>query len=334
MFVRKRGRRYLILHSYRDGRGKVCQRRLGAFVDAPGLVRQLAELPERCPEMAAFLPKLQVQAEALLREQSSDPERRAQRIRRTARLLSTYLAEESDPEVLRKVAPELHDLQVKLPVPESTPLSRSRARLSPRRRRYDPSDPQAQAYLQALDQEADHLTEQARIQEGAEVLAERVRLCPTADARLAYGALLQQLGRPKEAEGQYERVPPCHAARHYNCAALYWASNKREEALVHLMRGLTREPEVMQALVRMQQGKPIIRPTDYWQRFGSLWPPDARAFAALICAQSVVRHRLNNMLRRRVLVRELIPAHTRAWLLNLKAELPEPPRKVRQWNSG
>jgi len=37
MFIRKHGRRYLILHSYRDGRGKVCQRRLGHFWDEGGL---------------------------------------------------------------------------------------------------------------------------------------------------------------------------------------------------------------------------------------------------------------------------------------------------------
>ena len=337
MFLRKRGRRFLILHSYRDGRGKVCQRRLGDFVDAAGLSRELLELPRRLPEMEPFLARLQVQGEAMLSQRTSgcsEPEQRAQRIRRTARLLSTYLAEEGDPEVLRQVAAELHDLQVKLPAQETNPLNRSRARLSPRRRRYDPSDPQAQPYLQALDQEAEQLTEQSRLAEGAEVLAERVKRCPTAEARLAYGALLLKLGRGEEAVEQFGRVADCYGARHYNCAAVSWSRNKPEEALVHLLRGLTREPEVMTALERIEKGKAIVQPTDYWQRFGDLWPPEARAFALRICSQTLVRHSMNNTLRRGVQVRELIPASSRAWLLTAKAELPRSPRKTRQWNSG
>ena len=185
MFIRKHGRRYLILHSYRDGRGKVCQRRLGYFLDAAGLQRQLAELPVRCPDLADGLDGLRNRGQAILGDGSpcEAAPQRAQRIRRAARLLSTYLAEESEPEVWRECNDELAALRSKLPAAEMDEVERARGRLSPRRRRFDPSEVEAQPYREALDKRAAELAQEGRLAESAEVLSERIQRCPTSAAR-------------------------------------------------------------------------------------------------------------------------------------------------------
>jgi len=68
--------------------------------------------------------------------------------------LLNYLAEEEDPEVLLAVKPELGSLQTYLSESdesdEQAQLLKARSQLSPRRRRFDSSEPKAQSYLQAL----------------------------------------------------------------------------------------------------------------------------------------------------------------------------------------
>ena len=152
---------------------------------------------------------------------------RAQRIRRTARLLSTYLAEESDPEVWHHR--ELAALRAKLPEAGLDEVEQALGRLSPRRRRFDPSEVEAQPYREALDKRADLLLQEGQLAEGAEVLHERVQRCPTSAARLSYGAVLHKLGRVPEAMEQYSRVPFYDSYRHFNCAASSWREERPDE---------------------------------------------------------------------------------------------------------
>ena len=316
MFLRKMGRRVLILHSYRDGRGKVCQQRLGHFVDAPGLERHLASLPQRCPDIHLDAIKLRAQAKRLLSDaaQPAAAEERAQRIQRATRRLLNYLAEEEDPEVLLEAKPDLELLQAHLGEPgkeEQADLRRTRSQLSPRRRRFDSGESKAQDYLEALEGLAGRLS----FPDHVELLAEAARAHPTADSRLAYGAALQKLGRPDEALKQYGRVPNCYSYRYFNSAAACWQQERPDEALVHLLRGFLLESQVVDALQRLQKGKVPLRGGGYWEEFGELWPAEARSFACAVCAEQLVRFRLNKAFERKVLVRQLVPASSRVWLL-------------------
>lgn len=64
MFLRRMGRKILLLHSARDGSGKVLQRRLGDFANPQEAKRQLKNrdwcrrFQERYPEMALDAPLL------------------------------------------------------------------------------------------------------------------------------------------------------------------------------------------------------------------------------------------------------------------------------------
>ena len=349
MFLRRKGRRILLLHSYRDGRGKVCQRRLGHFVDPVGLDRQLDDLPRRCPEVAFDSVKLRSQAQALLHQGAASPksqvnqsEGRADRIGRAIRSLLNLLAEEEDPAVLTLLAADLDALQSRLNAPGPAEVEEqmasvdaqmatgdltaaeqalqglvrvTRGRLSGRRHSFDASDIQALPYLKALDRLGEVLTRQARLLEGAEVMAERVRACPTAPARLLYGSVLQKLGRGQEAVQQYACLPLWQADRHYNLASACWQDGNANEALVHLLRGLQWDPHTAEALARSQAGKSVWRGEEYWHKFGDLWNAEGRKFVVAIAAQPLVRRRLQVARETGVRVRSLIPPHSRVWLL-------------------
>lgn len=111
---------------------------------------------------------------------------------------------------------------------------------------------------------------------------------------------------------QYSRVPFYDSYRHFNAAAASWQLQRPEEALVHLLRGVTRDTETMDALIRAQRSKAVLRGEEYWREFADLWPEEARRFAANICADKLVRFSLTKMFHRGVLVRELVSAHSRA----------------------
>jgi tetratricopeptide (TPR) repeat protein len=343
MFVRKLGRRVLMLHSFRDGRGKVCQRRLGHFCDAAGLERQLAEFPERYPEFAGEVDKLRAQGQALLGDEMAvGQQRRVDRVGKAIRSLLAWLAEEDDPRVVHSLATELGQLQARLqglgadefdrPIAQAEEqivagdlkgaeeslrgLARAtRSALPARRRCFDPGQAHIRPHLQVLDRLGDVLARQARLSESAQVMAERVKCCPTATARLTYGSLLQKLGRHSEAAQQYQCVPDGQGERHYNLASLCWQQGQADEALVHLLRGLLRDPHTMEALARMDQGKSVWRGGQYWESFGDLWSGPARQFALAICRQMLVRRKLDLAQQKGVRVRNLVPARSRVWLL-------------------
>lgn len=100
MFLRQMGRRILILHSYRDGLGKVCQRRLGHFLDSTSLEKQLDELPGRCPEFAGEWVRLRQRAQALL-DSTRPLQPRERQARKAIQTLLNWLAEGGDPELVK-----------------------------------------------------------------------------------------------------------------------------------------------------------------------------------------------------------------------------------------
>ena len=330
MFLRKNGRRIYLLHSYRDGRGQVCQRRVGNFVDSADLERQLADLPTRCPEIASGdLSKLRGQAEDLLAGIEVKPARGAERIRRATRTLLRLLAEENA-DTLSVVSGELQTLKARLcQTAESheqaseiqaeteeklrSQALAARSRLSPRRRRLDPTEATALPHVIATYRLADFLSRQGRLQESAEVFEQLV--CPTAATRLAYGAVLHKLGRRAEALEQYSRVPRAFAYRHYNSASACWEEGRPEEALVHLLHGLMREPQVVEALERSEKGLLVKQGGVYWEIFGDLWTSGGRRFVLNVCSQLIVKWRLREALARGVQVRNLVPVRSRAWFL-------------------
>ena len=264
-FLRKVCRRVLILHSYRDGRGKVCHRRLGHFSDAAGLEHELRDLPQRCPELNWDEVRLRQQAQKLLTGPSPNPTS-GQRARAALRTLMNWLAEAKDP---GQLGPELATLRDRLHEVEleqaENPLNQARSALPSRRKRFDPSDSKARAYLETLDEMAQL---QQQPEEKAQILAERVQAYPSPQALLQYGVALQQLGRHREAIEQYKRVPDEISHRHYNLCSIYWCLGDFDEALVHLLRGLARQPDTAEALFRMHQGRPVLRGGQYWERFG------------------------------------------------------------------
>lgn len=360
MFLRKKGQRIYLLHSYRDGRGQVCHRRLGHFADRASLERQLADLHTSCPEFGGeALSKLRTQAEDLLVDFKARSVGGAERIRRATRALLTLLAEQ-DAETLTEVADELQTLQARLgpteraqapgateqvwdlgetdqskvqgateqaqelgattePSQEETEESlrsqarAARSRLSPRRRRMDPTEPTALPYVEATHRLAEYLVTQGRLLESAEVFEQLV--CSTSKTQLAYGAVLHKLGRRQEALEQYSRVPRAFAYRHYNAASACWEEGCPEAALDHLLRGFMRDPEVVEALKRHERRNPDRQGGEYWAMFGDLWSSGGRSFMLNVCSQLLVRWRRRQAQDRGVVARNLIPVRSREWFL-------------------
>ncbi len=323
MFLRKRGRRVLILQSFRDGQGRMCQRRCGHFADAAGLERQLEQVSQNCPELTVDRAKLREQAQPLLEGTEFESQRRAQRLRKAIRSLLRLLADEDDPDVVNDIAADIDMLRTRLDSDgpgqsghSQEVVEQLRSQLPPRRRRFDPGEVKAQPYLRAVEQLSEALERQDRLAEAVEVMEERVRACPTPQARLAYGALLQKVGRGLEATEQYARVPNWEADRHYNSAAASWQAGCHNEALSHIFRGLQRNPWVVEALKCLEKGGPAYQGGEYWERFGDLWPPPARKFLLAIRAQLLVGRRLQAERERGVRARNLVPeAKCRARLL-------------------
>jgi len=341
MYLRKQGRRIYLLQSYRDGLGKVRQRRFGHFCDLAGWQRQRLELPLRCPELRGQLERLDGRAELMLEALPGprQPQARVGAIRGLIRTLLTKLAEEEDERVLAALAADLQQLSARLGQTAAEDLLveaeqqmqqgdleeaeanldqlvlASRAALPARRQSFDPCDPKARTYLEALDRLGQVLLKQNLCQEAAEVLKERVTGCPSPPARLLYGSLLQKLGRRQEAIEQYSRLPNWERDRHYNLASAYWQEGNHEEALIQLLRGFTWGVEPAHALERIQQGKTPLYGGEYWQHYGGLWDEPGRQFVLAIAAQPWVRRRLRIVREQGTRVRSLISTSSRVWLL-------------------
>src|ERR1017187_8549111 len=118
MFIKRSGRRCLLLHSVRDGSGKVGHRRLGHFWDAASLGRCLAALLQGSPEFKPDIERIRRKAHEKLNVEPFPPraesDQRVDKFRRFVRSLLTLLAEEDDSQVIQAIMPDLDKLRVRL----------------------------------------------------------------------------------------------------------------------------------------------------------------------------------------------------------------------------
>lgn len=153
-----------------------------------------------------------------------------------------------------------------------------------RRRRVDPGDD----YLKALDLLAETFKRQCRFREAEEVLAERVRRCPTTEARTAYGTILQFLKRPEEALEQFRHQPRKEASRYYNEAAALLDANRHLEALQPLLVAMVRDPSAASEMKKNRTKVSSWR-SDYWKQHEEIWSEGALRFLVLVAEQPLVR---------------------------------------------
>ena len=319
------GRRYLLLHNYRDGSGKVCQRRLGHFEQGSELRRSLicrdwrADFARKHPELTVDWQRLRERAEELAddREYAS----RAQRIQLLTRNLVTLLREEGA-EQRAALLGQLQEALGEKDAPEGEDESSlrqlvraRRARLPVRRQRFETQEPEVAPYLQSLEKLGENLRRQGRLEDYAEVLGVRAQSVPNEEARLAYGVALQVAGRGRQARAQYSTLGPRDARRHYNLASLAFGEGDLSEALSHILRGLLANRRVADALHCLDRNQPPGEGGDYWREHGHLWGVPARRFLLLVYDEMLVRFRLRRVAEQGVRVRELIPQWSQAILL-------------------
>jgi len=347
MFLRKKSQRYLLLHSVRDGKGRVRHLRLGQFESAASLGARLQEsqwqswqewFSDQYPEIHVNWVRLRMQAEKMFREDDGSSEvklaakrevpHRVARLRSQIRSLTEVLASETDSQVLEQIHDQLIPLRTQLEQlgarfnrePDYKEVDRARAQLPSRRKVFSEHDPEATDYLRALDDLEQSLDSQGELAECAKVLAERVRCCPSPQSRARYGSVLQRSGRIREAIEQYEFIPTKDATRYYNLASAFYREGRIEEALDNLSRGLVRDREVANCLQRRRRTLIAHAKDPYWQNFENLWCESARAFFLHVYSQLAVRWRLRTCAEQGVQPRQLLAPLARAKILHqLKA---------------
>jgi len=412
MFIRKQRKRWELLHSCRDGAGRVYHRRLGHCADAVGLEQKLDEISRTCPEIrfdrTRLLEKIlgsstrgtrpvqlvethseaqadtlseaqadtlsetqadtlsetqadtlsetqadtlsetqadtlsETQADSLSETRTStlnethcspariqDATRRCDKIRRSARALLRLLAEEEDASVLKGAEDELSLLSARLQgVGEVDDVKLHLSRLSPRRRQFDRSDLRARPYMAALDELSGRLELQGQLADALAVLGRRVNYCATPDVIMRYGALLQRAGHFDQAVREYSRLPSQEAAKHYNLASISVLQNRKEEAVFHLLKGLTHDPQAnlhydesfgIRTMTRQpiieDKNRPIGPNPEYWQQFGHLWTAEGREFVRKLCSQALVRFSLSKSRKTGIRYRNLVPPASQQMLL-------------------
>jgi tetratricopeptide (TPR) repeat protein len=288
MFLRKAGQQYLLLHNLRDGQGKQQQLRLDQF-------NSLVELRES------------LDSEAWRREFKA----------RHPKLKLNWMQ-------LAAKAANLEELQPKQPKPRGTSSLESQLRakvelarsaLPARRSKFTPGDPLADEYFDALEQLAEHLRRNGRLEQSAEIAREWARSSNGPEAHLAHGGALQLLGRGDEAREQYLKVKRSDHRRHYHLAALAWQQGQPAEALDHLLQAMVLCRAVARALTCIDQNQEGPYCGDYWEKYGDLWSPEARSFLLAVVRQGVVKYGVREALEEGTPLRELIPMRARARVL-------------------
>ncbi len=324
MFLRRSGRRILLLHSYRDGRDQVCQMRLGHLLEEEALER--FDCPDWKAEIEASLPRLRVKwshlRERLVLLLASGGERlrrackREDMVEERLKALLRALAYETDSKVLDRVAAVVQDRarcqraswgraeecldqgDLKAAEQELRDLvARGRAQLAP---------PEVKSYLLAQARLGQLLLQQGRFRECAEVERQRAACCPTREACLDLGAVLQRQGMLEAAAAQYARLPRRSAWRHYNLASAALQAERYEEGLWHLLRGFGRGRGEVFALRHLEAGRPPGFGREYWDRYGHLWGERARRFFLVARAEPLVGSRICRADERGKLPRDLV----------------------------
>ncbi|MFN8611891.1 MAG: hypothetical protein U0931_30380 [Vulcanimicrobiota bacterium] len=335
MFLRKMGHRYLLLHSYRDGRGKVCQRRLAHFESPAQMHVNLnrAEWRERLqtdyPEIKMDWRRL-TQDAATLEQAPVAPRTRASQGRPSlagqVRKLVRMAAEEGKVEVLHQAAEILQSRLRSLARPEAelargesylqsqqfaeaeaeleAVVWKTRLQLPPARRRLE--EPQARDHLQALRSLSRALEGQGKTAESSRIAEQRARMNPARLSLGEYGLQLHKEGRWEEAAEQWRRVPWKFGWRHYNLAALAWSQGRQEESARHLLHGLVQDDDIACSLLRLYRRQTPGRSQYYWDGFGQLWDDQARGFLLAIYCDSLVRYELEQIRERGLGSRDLM----------------------------
>lgn len=191
----------------------------------------------------------------------------------------------------------------------------TRAPLPTRRKRFLEKDPQIQPHLKAQTLLGDLLLKQGRLDECLEVQKARVSTCPSKEARLDLGAILQRQGDLEAATKQYASLPRRSSWRHYNLAAAALQRDALDEALGHLLQAFARGRDVVIALRHLEAGREPGWGKDYWERYGHLWDDKARRFFLAARAQLLVGSRVTSAAERGKFPRQIIQEPVRGRLL-------------------
>lgn len=327
----------LLLHSYRDGQGRVCQARLGHFAEVEEARHCLSQpswrqdFARRFPEVKVDWARVTLQAGGI----SKNPKKPIRSRPLEARLdeaLTTFLrlwARLEDASLNQQIADVLRD-RLRLAERDDTDLEakewRARARLDPRRT--DFHDGAAEDYIQTLEARAEELRSQERLHEVCQVLHEVVQSKPTPDRRAAYGAALQVLGRTDEAIAEYQRIRRNSAVRYYNLASIYCQVGRMDMALGHVMSAMLRDCQPAKAVKCQREGRSPASGLEYWDKFGHLWDPIGRWFMLGTYSQVLVRSRLSKAAETRRIPRELVTGRARGLLLQRVLHWDPPKRQV------
>lgn len=291
MFLRQLGRQVLVLHSYRDGTGKVRQRCLGR-------ARSRQEWCELEGRLAQEGERLRPRALELLGESGGEVRRRDQ-LEKMAAALLRLLAEGEVP------TPSLELLRLRLSGEGGEASQRERSRLSPRRKRFDPTEEEARPYLRALEEEAVGLQGQGSA--CLEVRRERAQTCRDLQGHTDYAWELGRQGRwGLGAEAMLE-LPLGDAWSNFNRAALGWQQGELGSCLHHLFRGLARDPRM---LLDLQKGRGREVASPYWEQYGERWGESGRRFLLWVGEFQKVRYQLWRVARQGVRMRTLVKAHS------------------------
>lgn len=328
MFLRRVGNQILMLQSYRDGRGKVRQRRLGDFRDLQEVKDPLwrVHFQIRFPEIQVDWSAFILRAEELLatkpppRRQSRPRPDWQSRIRQCFRDLNRALLEQ--PALGAEVRQHVERLQREhLSPPEDGfefhrgRVQQTRLELPRQRRKFECRQRESLEYLASLESLAEDLRADGRLGESLDACQLRVESQPDPAIVARYGRDLQRMGQWEAAREQYLRLPKQSAIGHFNLASLCLQQGNQEEALVHLLRGLSRDRWVAEALKHLQRGRTGSPGTDYWCNFASLWRAEDRKFLLDVYSQFPVRWKLRLARERGVTPRVLLPRLARQALL-------------------
>jgi tetratricopeptide (TPR) repeat protein len=254
MFVRRLGKQCLLLASYRDGRGKVCQRRLASFRDRASLEEHLHRLVP-----TAALERLRSRALALLEEIRPARKPPQERVRDGARTVLNVLAQQPELEALEEVQ-VLH--------------RRLRGEPVISRRRYWAQDPEVVAWAEALEREALELEQRGRLEESLAVYLRRLSRVQGDRTPLRAARLLQRLGRREQALEVVAAMPPGDAWREYHLATLCWQLGRWEQAMGHFYRALKAEPKLSPS---------------YWREYADMWDEPGRRVLSDLMRLPVIR---------------------------------------------
>lgn len=306
MFIRKQGRQCLILTSYRDGQGRVRQRRLGAFRDRESLEQHWQHLTQTLPPGQQIrLNALRPQAEALLNQIPAPATPLQDRIRRATRSLLNLLSQQPQLDL----SPDLRTLRTRLQDPPLSGLNQQaefqRSLLSPRRRRYWAHEATIQPYVRTLQQVAEDHKQQGNLQESLAVQQQRMALTVGDRAPLDSAALLHALGRVQEAHDLLTQVPASDGWRDYHLATLCWQMQRHPEAMQHLFRALTLAPDV-----GSNPGHA------YWHNYANLWDEPSRRVLKDLARLPVIRVPRAWAYEKGRIPRKLVPPVAHGWLLH------------------